>query len=100
MAKQINGKITIAVEGGKAEHRVVPHKSWITSRKKLLAKEKQFSRQRDVLNNLRRQLPWEKVKKKYVFDTPAGKQTLADLFGKHSQLLVYHFMFAPEWKEG
>jgi predicted dithiol-disulfide oxidoreductase (DUF899 family) len=97
---QSNGKITIDVEGGKAEHRVVSHARWIAARRKLLAKEKQLSKERDALNKLRRQLPWEKVGKDYVFDGPDGKETLADLFGKHNQLVVYHFMFAPEWKEG
>src|SRR5262249_14853264 len=99
MAKT-NSKISIPIEGGKAEHRVVAHKRWIGARKKLLAKEKQFTRQRDQLNKLRRQLPWEKVENEYVFEAPQGKQTLADLFGQHNQLLVYHFMFAPDWREG
>jgi predicted dithiol-disulfide oxidoreductase (DUF899 family) len=98
MAKT-NGKITIPIEGGKAAHPVVSHNRWIAARKKLLAKEKKFSRDRDALHKLRRQLPWEKVEKRYVFDGPDGRETLADLFGRHNQLLVYHFMFAPEWKE-
>jgi predicted dithiol-disulfide oxidoreductase (DUF899 family) len=97
---QTNNTITIPIEGGKADHRVVPHDRWIADRKKLLAKEKQFTRQRDALSELRRRLPWEKVEKEYIFDSPGGKETLGDLFGKHNQLLVYHFMFAPEWKEG
>jgi predicted dithiol-disulfide oxidoreductase (DUF899 family) len=92
--------ITIPVEVGKAEHHIVPHDRWIAARKKLLAKEKQFTRRRDELNELRRRLPWEKVEKQYLFDSPDGRQSLADLFGKHNQLLVYHFMFAPDWKEG
>ena len=96
---QTSGRIRIAVEDGRAEHQVVPHNRWINARKKLLSKEKQLSKQRDALNKLRRQLPWEKVEKKYIFDGPDGKETLAELFGKHNQLLVYHFMFAPEWKE-
>src|SRR5262245_26223319 len=97
---RISGGIRIATEEGKAEHRVVSHDLWIAARKKLLAKEKQLSKDRDALNKLRRQLPWEKVEKRYIFDTPDGNQTLTDLFGRHNQLLVYHFMFAPEWKEG
>src|SRR5262245_42434960 len=99
MAKT-NGRIAIPVEGGKATYQVVPHLNWIAARKKLLAKEKTFTRQRDALDKFRRQLPWEKVEKKYVFDGPDGKETLGDLFGEHNQLLVYHFMFAPEWREG
>jgi len=65
-----------------------------------LAKEKEFTGLRDELNRERRQLPWEKVEKRYVFDGPKGKETLADLFENRSQLVVYHFMFTPEWDEG
>jgi len=65
-----------------------------------LRKEKELTRLRDELSRQRRALPWEKVEKQYVFDTPRGKQTLADLFGGRSQLMVYHFMFGPGWKEG
>ncbi len=79
---------------------VVPQAEWITSRKELLRKEKEFSRLRDELARQRRALPWEKVAKNYVFDGPKGKETLADLFAGRSQLIVYHFMFAPGWKEG
>jgi len=99
MAKS-NGKIKIAINGGMAEHSVVSHDQWMSARKKLLAKEKKFNRDRDALTELRRELPWKKVEKQYVFDSPEGKESLDDLFEKHSQLLVYHFMFAPEWKEG
>src|SRR5437016_13367812 len=99
MAKS-NGKIKIAINGGTAEHSVVPHEQWMSARKKLLAKEKKFSRQRDELTRLRQELPWEKMEKQYIFDGPDGKESLAELFGKHNQLLVYHFMFAPQWKEG
>jgi predicted dithiol-disulfide oxidoreductase (DUF899 family) len=70
------------------------------ARKKLLAKEKQLTRQRDAIAVERRQLPWVKVEKNYVFDSPSGKKTLADLFDGRSQLIVYHFMFGPEWQEG
>jgi predicted dithiol-disulfide oxidoreductase (DUF899 family) len=66
----------------------------------LLTKEKEFTRLRDELSQSRRELPWEKVDKNYVFDGPTGKQTLADLFDGRSQLVVYHFMFGPGWKEG
>src|ERR1044071_2030082 len=98
MAKS-NDKIKIAINGGTADHSVVSHDQWMTARKKLLAKEKKFSRQRDELTRLRQSLPWEKMDKPYIFDGPNGKESLADLFGKHNQLLVYHFMFAPESKE-
>src|SRR5262249_31692250 len=62
--------------------------------------EKEFTRLRDELSRQRRQLPWERVEKHYVFDSPAGKLSLADLFGGRSQLFVYHFMLGPEWLEG
>ena len=77
-------------------HRIVPHEEWLKARKAHLAKEKEFSRVRDELAKARRELPWERVDKRYVFDGPKGKETLADLFGKKSQLVVYHFMFSPE----
>lgn len=83
------------------EHpKVVSQDEWLTARKELLAKEKEFSRLRDELSRQRRALPWEKVEKTYTFETPGGKVTLADLFDKRSQLIIYHFMFGPGWKEG
>jgi len=85
---------------GTNEHRVVPLQKWIAARKRLLVKEKKFSRRRDQLNQQRRDLPWVKVEKGYVFDGPSGKETLAELFGRKRQLVVYHFMFGPGWKEG
>jgi predicted dithiol-disulfide oxidoreductase (DUF899 family) len=85
---------------GVKEHKVVSQKEWLAARKRLLVKEKKFSKLRDQMNQQRRDLPWVKVEKEYVFDTAQGKQTLADLFGGNSQLIVYHFMFGPGWKEG
>jgi predicted dithiol-disulfide oxidoreductase (DUF899 family) len=85
---------------GIKEHKVVSEKEWVTARTALLVKEKKFTRLRDELNRQRRELPWVKLEKKYVFDGPAGKVTLADLFRGKSQLIVYHFMFGPGWKEG
>ena len=76
-------------------HKIVSHDQWIAARKAYLAEEKAFSRARDALAKKRRELPWEKVEKKYVFDTPNGKETLADLFGDKSQLIIYHFMLGP-----
>jgi predicted dithiol-disulfide oxidoreductase (DUF899 family) len=81
-------------------HKVVSHSEWLKARKEFLAKEKEFTKMRDEMSRQRRELPWEKVEKSYVFEGPAGKESLADLFGKNSQLLVYHFMFAPDWDEG
>jgi predicted dithiol-disulfide oxidoreductase (DUF899 family) len=80
--------------------KVVSPAEWLTARKAHLAKEKELTRLRDELSQQRRELPWEKIEKQYVFDGPGGKKTLADLFGKRSQLIVYHFMFGPGWKEG
>ena len=91
---------TLATSTGVQEHEVVSPKEWITSRKDLLQKEKEFTRLRDELSQQRRDLPWEKVGKNYVFDGPNGKVTLADLFGGKSQLIVYHFMFGPGWEVG
>jgi predicted dithiol-disulfide oxidoreductase (DUF899 family) len=81
-------------------HTVVSHAAWVEARKGLLAKEKEFNRLRDELSRERRNLPWERVDKTYVFDGPNGKATLADLFEGRHQLIVYHFMFPPEWEEG
>jgi predicted dithiol-disulfide oxidoreductase (DUF899 family) len=81
-------------------HNIVSHDEWIAARKAYLAEEKAFSRARDALAKKRRELPWEKVEKKYVFDAPNGKQTLTDLFGGKSQLIVYHFMLGPDWEAG
>jgi predicted dithiol-disulfide oxidoreductase (DUF899 family) len=81
-------------------HPVVSHDAWVKARKGFLAREKAFTRERDALSAERRALPWEKVEKEYVFDGPRGKETLADLFAGKSQLVVYHFMFGVDWKEG
>jgi predicted dithiol-disulfide oxidoreductase (DUF899 family) len=75
---------------------VVGHDEWLEARKQLLAKEKEFTRARDELTRQRQALPWEPVENDYVFDGPNGNETLADLFDGRSQLIVYHFMFAPE----
>lgn len=74
-------------------HRVVSRDKWLSERKALLAKEKELTRARDRLNEARQSLPWVKVEKRYTFDTPSGKKTLADLFDGRSQLVVYHFMW-------
>ena len=82
------------------DHRVVSEDEWVGARRRLLNKEKEFLRLRDQLSAERRELPWVRVEKQYVFEGPAGKETLADLFAGRSQLIVYHFMFAPEWEAG
>ncbi len=83
-----------------ANHKVVSNAEWVAARKEHLVKEKLFTRLRDELSAERRELPWEAVEKPYVFDGPKGKESLADLFGAKSQLVMYHFMFGPGWKEG
>lgn len=80
--------------------RVVSHDQWLKERAAFMAEEKEFTRLRDELSRRRRALPWEKVTKRYVFDGPDGKETLAELFQGRSQLAVYHFMFGPSWGEG
>ncbi len=82
------------------DHKVVSREEWLAARKAHLAKEKEFTRRRDQLSRERRELPWVKVDKAYLFDGPAGKETLADLFGGCSQLIIYHFMYGPDWEEG
>jgi predicted dithiol-disulfide oxidoreductase (DUF899 family) len=81
-------------------HAVVPHPEWLSARTALLKKEKEFTRLRDELSESRRDLPWEKIEKEYLFEGPNRQESLADLFENRSQLVVYHFMFAPEWDAG
>jgi predicted dithiol-disulfide oxidoreductase (DUF899 family) len=81
-------------------HKIASADEWLKARLELLAREKEFTRLRDQLNQQRRELPWERVEKQYVFDGPQGTATLAELFENRSQLLIYHFMFAPEWEAG
>jgi predicted dithiol-disulfide oxidoreductase (DUF899 family) len=83
-----------------ANHPVVSPAEWLSARTALLGREKEFTRLRDDLARQRRALPWVKVEKAYVFEGPGGEQTLPQLFGASSQLVVYHFMFNPEWSEG
>jgi predicted dithiol-disulfide oxidoreductase (DUF899 family) len=80
--------------------KVVPRDEWLAARKQLLAKEKQLTRERDAIAAERRRLPWVKVEKNYVFDSPSGKRTLADLFDGRSQLIIHHLMFHPDWEAG
>jgi predicted dithiol-disulfide oxidoreductase (DUF899 family) len=79
---------------------VVSHEEWLKARLELLAAEKEFTRQRDALTRRRMTMPWERVEKSYQFEGPNGAVSLADLFDGRSQLIVYHFMFAPDWEEG
>src|ERR671922_458840 len=81
-------------------NQVVSHEQWLKARLELLAAEKEFTRQRDALTGRRMAMPWERVEKSYRFEGPNGAQSLGDLFDGRSQLIVYHFMFGPDWEEG
>jgi predicted dithiol-disulfide oxidoreductase (DUF899 family) len=80
--------------------KVVSEAEWLVARRDLLAREKELTRLRDEVSRHRRELPWVRVEKEYVFDGPDGKETLADLLDGRSQLIIYHFMFGPDWEEG
>src|SRR4029453_14630926 len=82
------------------EHKVGTREEWLAARRELLAREKEHTRQADELARWRRELPWVRVEKEYEFDTDEGRKTLAELFDGRSQLLVYHFMFGPEYEAG
>jgi len=90
-----------AVQAPSLEHRAaVSQEEWLKARRELLAKEKELTRQRDEVARRLRELPWVKVDKHYVFDSPSGKKTLADLFDGRSQLIVQHFMLGPSDTQG
>jgi predicted dithiol-disulfide oxidoreductase (DUF899 family) len=80
--------------------KIVSQEEWLAARQELLVREKQLTRLGDEIQRQRRELPWVKVEKNYVFDGPDGRVRLADLFAGRSQLIVSHFMFGPGWKEG
>src|SRR5215469_4524799 len=81
-------------------NRVVSREEWLAARRALLAREKEATRLRDQINAERLALPWVRVEKDYVFDTPTGRKSLAELFAGRSQLIVYHFMLGPDWDAG
>mgnify|MGYP003631495277 FL=1 len=82
------------------QHKIVSREAWVQARVALLEREKAFTRARDALSMERRCLPWVEVTKPYTFNTNEGEKALADLFGDHSQLVVYHFMYGPDWQTG
>src|ERR671913_423432 len=82
------------------EHKTGTRKEWMAARLELLAAEKELTRRSDELARQRQQLPWVRIDKDYRFDTDDGRASLADLFQGRSQLLVYHFMFGPDYKAG
>src|ERR1700733_14615740 len=82
------------------DHKVVSHQEWVQARRAFLVREKEFTQAREAMAEKLRELPWEKVETEYVFEGEKGKVTLAELFAGRSQLIVYHFMFSPDWTEG
>lgn len=82
------------------DRNIVSRAEWLEARAEHLAREKEFTRLRDELTRDRQQLPWVKIDKEYEFDSASGKRSLADLFADRRQLLIYHFMFGPDWQEG
>jgi len=91
---------TAVLESNPSTHPVVSAEGWLAARKALMAREKELMRLSDQIARERRALPWERVDKSYVFDTPTGRRSLADLFEGRRQLLVQHFMFGPGWEQG
>jgi predicted dithiol-disulfide oxidoreductase (DUF899 family) len=91
---------TAIAETSTANHPVVSRDTWLAGRKTLLAQEKELTRLRDQIARERRALPWVHVDKNYVFDTPEGQRSLANLFEGRRQLMVQHFMFGPGWEQG
>ena len=83
-----------------AERKIASREEWLAARRDLLAQEKALTREGDRLSAARRELPWVRIEDEYVFQSPNGPVTLAGLFGPHGQLVVYHFMFGPDWEEG
>ena len=81
------------------DHHVATREDWLAARKALLEEEKEFTRARDAVSVKRRALPWVKIDKPYSFEGPGGALSLGDLFGPKRQLIVYHFMFAPDWEK-
>jgi predicted dithiol-disulfide oxidoreductase (DUF899 family) len=92
--------VEVMTESDVAQPKIVSRGEWLGERKKLLGHEKELTKHRDRVNAERRRLPMVRIEKDYVFDGPGGKKSLLDLFEGRRQLIVYHFMFDPEWNEG
>ena len=82
------------------EPKIVSREEWVEARTAHLAREKEFTQLRDRLSQERRELPWVRIEKPYVFDGPNGQESLFDLFDGRSQLVIQHFMYGPDWEEG
>jgi predicted dithiol-disulfide oxidoreductase (DUF899 family) len=96
--------MALEINSGKIQymktHLIVSREEWLSARKALLIEEKKQTRARDELARQRRELPWVRIEKSYIFDGPNGKEALGELFAGRSQLIVQHFMFGPDWEEG
>src|SRR5882762_8610801 len=97
---EAEGTLPSPMDSAMTDQQIVGHDDWIAARARSLAKEKEFTRLREELSRERRELPWECVKKEYLFEGENGAETLAHLFGGRSQLIVYHFMYEPDWDIG
>ncbi len=82
------------------DHKIVSREEWLGLRKELLEKEKEFTQARENMSALRRALPWVRIDKEYRFQSVEGPLPFAEIFDGSSQLIVYHFMFGPDWEEG
>lgn len=92
--------MTTATRTGSAAHAVVSDERWLARRRQLLEREKELTHLHDQVARERRALPWRRIDRNYVFDTPQGKRTLAELFEGRRQLMVQHFMLGPGWEQG
>src|ERR1700747_3764370 len=100
MSRQAQATAIAGKEATVSLPRIAAREEWLAARKELLAKEKNLTRQRDALSTERRNLPMVEVVKDYQFDGPDGRVRLIDIFDGRPQLIIYHFMFHPEWEEG
>jgi predicted dithiol-disulfide oxidoreductase (DUF899 family) len=99
-ATAVNQETPTKEEPKMNQPKVTSRTEWLAARRALLAKEKELTRQRDAVSEARRSLPAVKVDEDYVFESSSGPVRLVDLFGKHDQLIIYHFMFHPDWEQG
>src|SRR4051794_32141323 len=100
MEKQTMDTAIANTTGHLAAHPIVSRDQWLAARKALLAREKELTHLRDQIAAERRALPWARLEKNYLFDTPEGRKPLGELFDGRRQLLVQHFMLAPGWEQG
>jgi predicted dithiol-disulfide oxidoreductase (DUF899 family) len=92
--------LELKTDPSETNSKILSQAEWLVARRDLLTREKELTRLRDEVSRHRRELPWVKVDKQYVFEGADGRETLSDLFDARSQLIVYHFMLGPGWGEG